>query len=384
MQLYHYHKKYLLFFFAILLAQCRQAYEPAAITNNNLNSLVVDGTIISGPDSTIIKLSRTRILTNGSGKSPELNANVEVEGKNGDTYTLTNLGNGSYAASGLSLNMLEDYRININTSDGKNYVSDYTPVKQSPPIDSLSWKKDSSGNVNIYANTHDLQKNTRYYRWEFMETWEYHSFFETFYHYNPKDTSVYTDTTAEPHICWDNHNSTDILIASSIKLSDDIIYQAPITSIEANSDRISVKYSILVKQYPLTLDGFNYWQALKQSSEQSGTLYDQEPSQITGNVHCITKPDEIVLGYVGASSVSSYRIFIDNSQVAPWSPTAPCGTIALHSRDSLAYDINTGGWLVVKTEPAYAYMPNAYIMSSDFCIDCTSRRGTTTKPLFWP
>jgi hypothetical protein len=48
------------------------------------------------------------------------------------------------------------------------------PVQNNPPIDSISWKRDEEG-VRVFVNTHNPEGNTRYYRWEFEETWEIRS-----------------------------------------------------------------------------------------------------------------------------------------------------------------------------------------------------------------
>ena len=68
---------------------CRQPYNPP-IAKTNLGYLVVDGTIISGQDSTIINLSRTQNINDSIYfiNNPETGAAVSVVGANGDTYSL--------------------------------------------------------------------------------------------------------------------------------------------------------------------------------------------------------------------------------------------------------------------------------------------------------
>jgi hypothetical protein len=187
----------------------------------------------------------------------------------------------------------------------------------------------------------------------------------------------------QPHICWDSSHSTDILIASSAKLAQDVIYRAPLLVIPLNAEKISVRYSIDVKQYALTADAYNYWETLQKSTEQGGTPFDQEPSQIKGNLHCITHPNEPAIGYVGAGSITRKRIFIDNSQVAPWQTPEACGLISLHSKDSLANYEASGAWDIVQVLPQGSPFISAYELSSDFCVNCAVRRGTTVRPTYW-
>jgi hypothetical protein len=74
-------------------------------------------------------------------------------------------------------------------------------------------------------------------------------------------------------------------------------------------------YSVIVSQYALTSNQFKYWTELKKNSEQLGTLFDAQPSQLNSNIHCITNPAEPVMGYLSASTVQKKRIFIANSEM---------------------------------------------------------------------
>ena len=57
---------------------CRKPYNPPVITGVT-NYLVVEGVINTGPDSTIIKLSRTVNISAGTTINPETGAVITVE-----------------------------------------------------------------------------------------------------------------------------------------------------------------------------------------------------------------------------------------------------------------------------------------------------------------
>jgi hypothetical protein len=78
---------------------------------------------------------------------------------------------------------------------------------------------------------------------------------------------------------------------------------------------LGIRYSILVKQYALTEDGYHYYQILKKNTESLGSIFDAQPSELTCNFHSLQDPTEIVIGFFSASSVVQKRIFIDKSQV---------------------------------------------------------------------
>ena len=351
---------------------CRQLYEPPAIKAND-NYLVVDGFLNAGNDSTRITLTRTRNLIDTVLTKPELSASVLIEGDGGYTNQLTDLGSGVYGAGNLNLNNNQQYRIRIATNNGSQYLSDFIPVKQTPPIDSVNWQYDSSG-VNIYLNTHDPQNNTRYYKWRYEETWKYRAAYYSSYKYENGQV-VYRPTSEEIFYCWRSQNSTSIITGTSSKLSEDIIYRTPIIFIPQASQKLSIKYSILVRQYAITKEAFEYWQNLKKNTEQLGSIFDAQPSEITGNIHSVNNTNEPVLGYLSISSVQQNRIFISNTQLGPWYYLPACDPEILIP-NAEAY-FGHGGY--IPTTIVLAGVKGAVAS----CVDCTLQGGVTVKPLFW-
>ncbi|MDO3626770.1 DUF4249 family protein [Mucilaginibacter sp. BT774] len=75
-------------------------------------------------------------------------------------------------------------------------------------------------------------------------------------------------------------------------------YQNPILSIASSAEKLSVEYSILVKQYALSADAYKFYANLKKNTEQLGSIFDAQPSAIRGNIHFVTTPAEPVIGYL--------------------------------------------------------------------------------------
>ena len=84
---------------------------------------------------------------------------------------------GIYKSNPLLLNSADKYRLKIITASGEQYASDFVEVRQTPAIDSITWQQQND--VTIYANTHDPSNSTTYYRWDFIETWQYRSQLES-------------------------------------------------------------------------------------------------------------------------------------------------------------------------------------------------------------
>ncbi len=371
-------------FFIVFLMNCKQSYEPAVIKANR-NFLVVDGIINTGVNSiTTIKLSRTRNITDSVYFSPELGAQVSIVSKGGSQYFLREQGNGVYTSDALTLSMNNSYALQISTVNNEKYLSAYVVPKQTPSIDSLQWTYTGNG-VTIFLNTHDPQNSTRFYRWEYVETWEYHSPYEAEIGLNNGLMFYVADQPLnQKHICWQTFASTNILLGSSINLAQDVISHDSITNIAQNSIKLVRRYSILLKQYALDSTAYNYWQLLQKNTQQLGSLFDAQPTQLTGNVTCLTNTAEPVLGYVSASSVQESRIFIDKTEVPGWNAIEYSGI----SCSDLVIDQNPTNYLIYNYSDT-SYAPYYFAGSTSLriakktCVDCTLQGGTNQKPSFW-
>jgi len=385
--------KYPLYFIFIVIVSCKKPYAPPAITTQR-SYLVVEGVINPDSGSTIIKLSRTVNLSSAKTANPETGAILSIQASTGNIYHLVETNKGTYATGGLNLDITKTYRLNIKTSNNQQYASDYVPVKVTPPIDSVGFLTQASG-VQLYVNTHDANNNTRYYRWDYTETWQFHA--QYFSAFITNGTSIVTRRQDQfVYYCFANDASSSIILGSSAKLSKDIIYQNPITFIASNSEKVGMKYSIMVNEYALTGDAYNFYSNLKKNTEQLGSIFDAQPSNINSNIHNISNPAEPVIGYVSACTVQSKRIFISNSQLP--SSWVPANT--MHCELDSNWFARPGSrppenqvleFLVPITSttiPVSAFyapgLPNiiGYIGADVNCVDCTLR-GTTTTPVFW-
>jgi Domain of unknown function (DUF4249) len=369
------------------ISACKTPYIPPSIKNDN-HYLVVNGFINSGNDSTIFSLSRTVGLEDSTISPPELGAQVSILGEFGENYPLQDFGNGEYSTGSLSLNTAETYRLHIVTSNGEEYLSDSVAVLQTPSIDSVNWVQDSTSaasklGVTIYINTHDPLNLTRYYRWEYVETWEYHAAYDSYYYYVYPNMVLPRDPSAHTYACFRNRNSTELELATTDKLSQNIIYQYPIVFIPQGDEKLSVRYSMLVKQYAISKEAYDYWQSLKSSTELTGSIFDPQPGQITGNVHSLSNPNEPVLGFISASSAQEIRIFISSAAIEGWGYVSPvlCSATFKVPADSVDYYFRGRGYAPITEIPP----PNpGWYSAFPSCIDCTLQGGTTTKPQFWP
>jgi hypothetical protein len=239
----------------------------------------------------------------------------------------------------------------------------------------------------VYSGTHDPKNNTRYYRWDYDEAWVVYSYFDS--HLEtvtiPKDSVVERPTQDEIDSCWISGHSSTLVLNSSAKLSQDIITDNPVAFVSSASEKLVSAYSILLRQYALTEDAFNYWQNLKTNTEQLGSIFDAQPSQIQGNIHCTSNPSEPVLGYIGGGVVTKKRIFVYKNALPGWRQVNPydagciLDTLALPDLPRL---FETTAIPVDGIYNAHVVLIGYSIAVSRTCVDCTVR-GTNRKPIYW-
>jgi hypothetical protein len=371
-------KKCYLAILLIFVMACRKPYNPPVIASPG-SYLVVEGVINSGSDSTIIKLSKTVSLSTSNTTNPVLGAIVSVESNGNLVYPLTETTNGNYVSPGLNLNKAQTYRLSIKTPNNEQYFSDFVPVNITPPIDSIGFNilNIPAPGIQIYANTHDATNTIKYYRWDYAETWEFHADYFSGWEVSG-DTLRQRPVADEIYYCYKSDSSSNVILGSSAKLQQDVLYQSPIAFIPSTSEKIETEYSILLKEYAITADAYNFWTNLKTNTEQLGSIFDAEPSQVNGNIHCITNPSEPVIGYISASTVTSKRIFISEYQLPKWTPIYPyaceiepeeIGTYAalFYGHPPVEIPLTQGG-------TTFAYYT---------CVNCRIR-GSKTPPSFWP
>ncbi len=377
----------------LLTASCTDPYLPDAISAPP-SYLVVDGFLNSQGVSTI-RLSRSYAIAARTAPPAETRATAYLEEESGPRFVLAETATkGTYTSAALVLNPARRYRLHLTTQAGKEYASDYVAVKTTPPIDNVAWRTDNTS-LGIYVNTHDAANASRYYRWDFEETWEIVPVYKPSVEYVNND--MRDIVVPYPTLCWGNAPSTAVRIAKTTALSQDVVSDFQLRSFPRTSELLYSKYSMLVRQYALTKEEYGYWELLRKNTESIGTLFDPQPAQLTGNVRCLSNPDDVALGYVGAHSVTEKRIFISRLQLPPtWNPLTgyesclPPDTIFINRPQpppipaqvlAAAFNPATG---VLPIDPVYdSFGLIGYTAKVRDCIDCRTR-GTSVKPSFWP
>jgi Domain of unknown function (DUF4249) len=367
-------------FTTLAWSACKERFDPK-LAPGQTNYLVVDG-FINGNGFTNITLSRTVPLKDTAKIKRETNAQVMIVGEDNAVYSVREIGSGTYKSDSLVLKASQKYRLHIKTKSGGEYLSEYVAVKQTPRIDSINWKVENNG-IQIYANTHDQLNNTRYYKWEYEETWEIHSAYLANVEF--KNGMVVPRNTTEINnsfYCWSSQNSTSIILASTARLSNDVINLAPIVFIPVSSEKLSVRYSILVRPYALDQKSYDFYQRMKSNTESLGSIFDPLPSEFTGNITCVSNPSEKVIGFVTASTVDQKRFFILRSEVPATYSSGCQTTYVLNKKEDIDASFGSGALAPYQADPGGFAPAVGYYSSDPGCLECRLR-GSSVKPSFW-
>ena len=186
--------------------------------------------------------------------------------------------------------------------------------------------------------------------------------------------------------CYSSDISADIVLGSSEKLSQNVLFQQPILFILSTSEKIESRYRVVVRQYALTKEAFNFWTNLKKNTEQLGSIFDALPSEITGNIRCISNASEPVIGYISVSTAASKTKFIYNSQLPSWVPDYPypcfIDTAGPKPHPPISLLVQNPGVSLAVDAIGPSINPIGYTFTSRECADCTTRASKTPPP-YW-
>lgn len=360
----------LLISFLILTVSCITKFTPR--TSEDKELLVVEGLITDQPVTNRINLSRSLPLGVRNAAVPVTGCIVTISDDLGNTFNLKETVPGTYNTDSVRFRGATGrlYTLHINAPFNNLVYESYpTEMKPVPLIDSLYWERVTFAKADpwtplqegcqVYLNTHDPTNQCQFYRWEYSETWEFH-----------------LPYTVPNNICWISNNSDVINVKNTSALQESKVDRFPINLISNITDRLQIKYSILVNQYSLNEDEYLYWEKLQNISQQVGGLYDIIPSVVSSNIYCRSDPNEKVLGYFSVSANSSKRIFIKDRF---------SGVLSQYTNDACIADTAFGAdpvpasaWVIINS-----FMPqyNVYTYTKG-CADCTVR-GTKIEPSFW-
>lgn len=360
---------------ALLLCSCVEPFQPDIRDYSNL--LVVDGFLTTEYPAARVKLARSFPYDQNK-QGIETGALVSVVSKNGSEIILSEKSPGQYYSDNSFMpEPGETYKLSIKPANGGNYESGWQSLIPSQEIDSIYYVADVAkpGNygisegIHIYVDAHGAEEDSRYYKWEWEETWEILAPVNL----PPKNSP-----------CYQSSVSSIMEVSSTANLRENAIKEKKLFFIPVTQPKLNRRYSLNVKQYALTRDNYVYLEKLKKINEASGGFFDPIPAALTGNIRNTEQASEPVLGIFEASAVTTRRIFINREQL-PFryidSGFSDCVNMEI-SKSDYKDDI-VRDWIYVFEYFNYQLNDTlVFLVNARKCYDCETV-GTRIIPEYW-
>jgi hypothetical protein len=386
---------FFLFMPALLANGCVSEYT-ADLPSNDMQILVVDGSIIENVDATF-HISKSFSLNSYNIPNDCFidNANLAIIGSNGyKSSPAINQGKGAYRISVGKLDDDVEYGIQIEY-DGDTYQSTLSKPLYTSEIDSVSWTQpEKFGAVFFRISTHDDKPEPKFFTWSYTEIWEITAANYTTVFFDPQNDVFYYDSQAPYYYCWKKNESDRFLLGSTATLRENKIINKQLYQSDPEDSRFSVLYSVTVNQKAISQGAYEYYQNIIKLNEEMGGLFTPQPSDLGGNIACITDPSKRIMGYVETvKNTTQKRIFVNQRQITRFGFYNDCyNTIANDSvlaylaekkltfADYYRMGYQPAGGMDVRYYPEI--VPTEWAL--DRCTDCRANGGSKNKPDFWP
>ena len=381
---------------------CTEPYEIESVNYERV--LVVESTITNEMKPQVVKLSRTSSL-----EDPQIlienNATVTVLGDNGEMYSFSQDSETGFYVSNQAFSAQPNvaYTLNIQTQDGQNYKSSTVMLPPTVEMDDVYVERiqdasDDKDGVQVLVNTEDETGNAKYFRYEYEETYKivapYPSPFNSeIIDYNPlTGTYQVVLTPRQPEeICYTTELSTGINQTTTTELNENRVFRFPVKYMSKFDAKIQTRYSILVKQYVQSVEAYTFYKIVKELGSVESLLSQGQPGYVTGNMVSEANPDEKVLGFFEASSMTEKRIYFNYEDVGLEKPPyfVDCDLLLLDYRDNSPLDGDPD-----EREIIYVYLTFydyqvvnfaqgfLYTIAKPECTECTTF-SSNVRPDFW-
>lgn len=372
------------------------------------SALVIEATITNEAKIQKIILSRTFAFEE-DGPSPETGATVVIETNQG-VFSFQEAEPGIYLSEIVfSAQANLEYQLKITTSNGSKYLSSSTQLTQATTIDAIYAERATNNlgenGIFIYVDSFDPTGNSKFYRYEYTETYKVIS-----PKWVDKDIIVVDDTpqicevdlvdrAQEEQICYATKKSMEINLVNTSSFSEDRVSKHLVRFINSNNYILSYRYSILVRQFVQSQEAYNYYATLDSFSEEGSIFSQIQPGNFSGNIFSETNSEEKVIGFFDVSTVSAERLFFNYEDFYPdegippffiaciptdhpqFTATGFCGPLITELKsDRVVYHSGASKILDTITNDSITIGP--FLMVLRPCGDCTAL-GSNVVPDFW-
>jgi hypothetical protein len=368
----------------LVCSSCVEPFEPDLDENQNV--MVISGMITDRPGRHTISVSRSAPYQKPEYQPVEF-CLVQVYRQDGNFIEYSDEGDGIYAADipGSFLEPGDLVSLHVVTPDAREYRSDFDTLLTCPDLDRVYYElgymetsdpEKSLPGVQFYLDMSGEPTDSRNILWQVEETWEYWA--SLFANRRWWSDGTMDDYQSHPLFkCWKHYPLPRFYTATTRNLSSNEIRRLSLNFVSNETDRLSVTYSILVKQQSLTNQAYNYFVRLHEQAVETGGLYDVQPLSVPGNIYSVDHAEETVLGFFHATQLKEEQIFVHNNNFFEFAiPHISCE----YEPMSVIWEWPRIDW------PVYIFAPGPFQpvwTALPECFNCLLQGGDTIRPVNW-
>ncbi len=322
------YKKILIFISFALLIACQEVYNPDDI-DAGLKIPVIEGYLHDGPGPYRVELFWAAAFYDRS-YTAITDALVTISDDYGNTEILTETGNGRYYSdkNGMRGTAGRIYTLHVELPDGSIYESVPVlmhPVKKIDTIYAEPGQKEytsrnlygelmihKEGGLYVYVDINSESDDMRFFRFYSRVI-------------SQSQYSIYHPGASEPVYvyCWDTWGLNDIVNVKSTILSNNeqvikkhnlgflpYVYNSAWQDDTTGPSRPD-GWIVTTTAYSIPEDAYEYYNSIVTQLSAEERIFDPVPSQITGNIRCISDTGKLVLGLFEVASKTSRHTAFD-------------------------------------------------------------------------
>ena len=358
-------------------------------TDSGTGSIVINGSVEMKEGYQYIYVSTTTPLGLNM-YDPLSGCIVSVEDNVGNVYIYDELSSGIYQRwyAGDDLVYKRNYTLRVETPYGDKYTSTPETLDYVAELDTVTAERGFeitslprlyNEGLQFRAKVNFKSAASSYVLFDLTETWEFEMPHNIEYLFDSAGVYQAPPMYNKLKLCWKTEKDNNIYIASSNSLSSNIVDDIPLQFITIESSRLQKRYSVLVQMKSISKAAYIYFDELKKRVQESGSLYETQPSQLLGNMRNVIDEKEKVLGFFYASAVTEKRFFMNNDYGFRTHEFDGCQLVVPNDLD----DLNESLYPYYLSTITYGEDEGEIGMAQKLCFDCVLAGGTTTKPDFW-
>jgi len=241
--------------------------------------LVVEGVITDQMSSQQVRLSTTDDFLSSDPTPKVSNATIQIIDSNGNLFSFSESSTpGTYLSDSFFQGVINtSYKLQFFLDSGQPYESDFQELKPVPQIDALTFAESILLNSEGFIVTVETTDNLRtgdFYRWRIFK------------------------------------NDIELGTLSDVFLRSDRLFNGNPFNVEFDTFTFEPGDECTVEQLSLTESSFDFFRLVQIQTGDIGESTSTAPTEVIGNIRNINDPEEKVLGFFYATSITDRTVII--------------------------------------------------------------------------